>query len=328
MRRRTVWLSILLRTLAGLLILTTPAMVTGACGSVAPESGFPAPTSGSTMAASPSTVSTAAVTSAASAMSTIPAAAPISTTGTMEPVTLPPEPGAPVTITVLYDNTALRSGTRADWGFSCLVTGLKRTILFDAGKDGDILLFNMEALGVGPEDVDVVVLSHEHSDHTGGLDRIVVQNDRITVYYPASSSAASISRAQAAGAALVPVDAPTSIGEGVLVTSPLGAPAESALVVHTPEGPVLITGCAHPGIVEMVRAASDLVSARVFAVLGGFHLVSCSGDQVGRIIEGLKELGVERCGPAHCTGEAATAQIKAAFGEGFIEMGVGTVIVF
>ena len=78
----------------------------------------------------------------------------------------------------------------------------------------------------------------------------------------------------------------------------------------------------------MATVASDLVDEPVFAVLGGFHLLSRSADEVDSIIQRLKELGVERCGPAHCTGEAATASMGAAFGEGLIEMGVGSIIAF
>jgi len=229
---------------------------------------------------------------------------------------------------VLYDNTTLRPDTQAAWGFSCLVEGLDKTVLFDTGRDGDILLANMEALHVRPEAVDVVVLSHGHGDHTGGLAQFVAVNPDVTVYYPASSSVAAIGRAQAAGASLAPVDAPVSICEGLIVTSPLGSPAESALLIDARQGYVLVTGCAHPGIVEMVAAASDLVDGPISTVLGGFHLTSHSVGQVERIIQGLRELGVERCGPAHCTGEAATAQLKAAFGDGFVEMGVGATIVF
>jgi 7,8-dihydropterin-6-yl-methyl-4-(beta-D-ribofuranosyl)aminobenzene 5'-phosphate synthase len=78
----------------------------------------------------------------------------------------------------------------------------------------------------------------------------------------------------------------------------------------------------------MVTAAVDLVGEPVFAVVGGFHLLSHSAGDVDRIVEQLRQLGVERCGPAHCTGEAATARMRAAFADGFIEMGVGSIITF
>lgn len=234
----------------------------------------------------------------------------------------------PVTITVLYDNTAGALGTQADWGFACLVEGLERTVLFDTGADGGILLSNMEALGIDPRVIEVVVLSHEHGDHTGGLAQVVAVNPEVTVYYPASFSEAVVASAREAGTVLVPVEMVVSVCAGISVTNPMGSPSESALVIDTAEGLVVLTGCAHPGVVEMVAAASELTGEAIFAVLGGFHLTSRSAGHVERVIEGLKQLDVERCGPAHCTGEAATAQMRAAFGEGFVEMGVGATITF
>ena len=209
-------------------------------------------------------------------------------------------------MTVLYDNRAPTSGTRADWGFSCLIRGYEQTVLFDTGADGEILMHNMEVLGVDPGEIDAVVLSHDHSDHTGGLDALLVANPTVTVHRNSS----------------------TAICPGIVMTAPMGSVGESGVVLETESGPVLITGCAHPGIVEMVKAASALAGRPVVTVMGGFHLASASADDVERIIRELTALGVERCGPAHCTGEAATSRMRAAFAAGFIEMGVGSVVTF
>ena len=236
-------------------------------------------------------------------------------------------PGA-VTVTVLYDNTVALPGTRADWGFACLVTGFEQTVLFDTGADGGILTSNMEVLQIVPQDLDVVVLSHEHGDHIGGLGAVVAQNPDITVYHPSSFSERSTAAAREAGATLVPVEGAVSPGEGLTVTAPTGSPKESALLLETAQGQVLVVGCAHPGVVEMVKAASDLTGRPVLAVLGGFHLLSHSVGEVDRIIQSLRGLGVERCGPAHCTGEAAIARLQDAFGDGAIEMGVGSRVTF
>ncbi len=259
----------------------------------------------------PSTAATIVATSMTS--STAPAGAP---TGAQ----------ATVTITVLYDNTATYPGTRADWGFSCLVEGLAKTVLFDTGNDGDILLSNMEILQIDPEDIDVVVLSHDHDDHIGGLAQIVAANPDVTVYYPASFSAEALHSAQAAGASLAPVENAVSVCPGLTVTGPSGSPGESGLLIDTAQGWVLVVGCAHPGVLEMTASASQSVGEPVFAVMGGFHLMSDSAQRVDQVIQGLRELGVERCGPAHCTGEAAIAHIDAAFAGEAIEMGVGAAI--
>ncbi len=147
------------------------------------------------------------------------------------------------------------------------------------------------------------------------------------MYYPASFPEGFAREAREAGATPIPVEAPCAVCRHVTVTAPLGGSTEeSGLVVDTAEGPVLITGCAHPGIATMTRAAAELGDGSVNAVLGGFHLTSRSVAQVAAVIDDLEQLGVRRCGPAHCTGAAATAQMMKAFGEGFIHMGVGAVV--
>jgi len=234
-----------------------------------------------------------------------------------------------VTLTVLYDNHASPPGTTADHGFACLVEGLEKTVLFDTGGSGTILLDNMQALDIRPDDIDIVVLSHEHRDHIGGLAQLLTRNPDIDVYYPVSFSDGFARSARASAASVVPVETPESLCPGLSVTGLLGdSPKELGLVIQTAKGAVLLTGCAHPGIAAMTEAASELVDGPVIAVLGGFHLSSRSAAQVDEIISRLKKLGVRQCGPAHCTGDAATAQMRRAFGEGFIEMGVGTVVIF
>ena len=274
-------------------------------------------------AAAPGSDAGAPVSSASTEVS-----APVSSASTevSAPVSVPSR--VPVTFTVLFDDHAVRPGTEAGHGFSCLVSGLEKTVLFDTGSEGDILLSNMEALAIEPGDIDAVVISHGHGDHTGGLVELLGESPAVTVYYPATCTGAFVRLAREAGAALAPIDAAATVCAGILATAPLGDPSESALLVETAGGRVLLTGCAHPGIVEMARAASDLVGEPVRVVMGGFHLQSASAGQVDGIIQELKDLGAEACGPAHCTGEAATARMEAAFGAAAFEMGVGASIVF
>ena len=74
-----------------------------------------------------------------------------------------------IRITVIYDNNPGMMGLEADWGFSCIIWGLDRTILFDTGQQPSILMSNMAKLGINPKQVELIVLSHEHGDHIGGL---------------------------------------------------------------------------------------------------------------------------------------------------------------
>jgi len=303
--RARIWLRFL-----GSVLLLALATVYGACGTDS------APPVGGTVVFGSTTTVSASTASAGCETTNATASVPSTTAPT------------PVVITILYDNTGARPGTRGHWGFSCLIEGLEKTVLFDTGANGDILLANMEVLGVKPQQIEVVVLSHDHRDHTGGLASIVGRNPDITLYYPESFSPKTLASARQAGARLVPVAAAVSPCPGLTVTAPSGSPGESALLIHAAKGEVVVVGCAHPGVLEMAAAARQLAERSILAVMGGFHLSSRSAEQVENIIRGLREMGIERCGPAHCTGEAAIAQMKAAFHEGFIEMGVGSSITF
>ena len=91
------------------------------------------------------------------------------------------EGGAPmseksITLTVLYNNAPHDQRLTTAWGMACLVEGAVETVLFDTGDDGSVLLRNMKALGKSPADVTVVVLSHIHADHMGGLAEFLKQN--------------------------------------------------------------------------------------------------------------------------------------------------------
>jgi 7,8-dihydropterin-6-yl-methyl-4-(beta-D-ribofuranosyl)aminobenzene 5'-phosphate synthase len=89
---------------------------------------------------------------------------------------------------------------------------------------------------------------------------------------------------------------------------------------------VIITGCAHPGIVAIVEQAREVFAEPVRLVLGGFHLGGKSKAEIDAILRDFQRLGVEQVAPCHCTGEQAITQFAAEYGEDFIEAGVGRVI--
>jgi len=240
---------------------------------------------------------------------------------------VPPDPNVwPIEITVLYDNYALSDEYRTDWGFSCLIGGMERTILFDAGTYGNILLENMDALGVDAQAVDLAVISHDHLDHTGGLTAFLGRRTGIPVYLPRSSSTGLIQSVEARGATVLIPNEPMEICECVHLTGPLGtAIIEQALVLDTPKGLVVITGCAHPGIVSIITRAKEMLGKEVYFVMGGFHLVDTPDSQVRAIISQFRDLGVQKVGPSHCTGPRAIELFRQAYHRDFVPIGVGTI---
>jgi len=126
---------------------------------------------------------------------------------------------------------------------------------------------------------------------------------------------------------LVEVSDPLEILPGVHSTGQLsGRVIEQGLIVETSEGIVVITGCAHPGVVKMVRRAKEVVEDEVALVIGGFHLGESSQSQIRRIIAYFRELGVKQVCPVHCTGERAIAMFADDYGDDYVEGGVGRVI--
>jgi 7,8-dihydropterin-6-yl-methyl-4-(beta-D-ribofuranosyl)aminobenzene 5'-phosphate synthase len=233
----------------------------------------------------------------------------------------------PVTITVVYDNNGYRPGLETAWGFACAVQYGEESILFDTGGDGRMLLANMAALGLNPSDLDAVVLSHAHADHTGGLEAVLQANPGLTVYLLESFPAATKDKLRSLAAQTVEVDGPLEIRPGVWSTGQMGSEiAEQALVLQTDSGLIVITGCAHPGVLEMVRKAREVGRGEISLLMGGFHLGDANAATIRSVTIGLAELGIERIAPCHCTGENAVASIASAFGQGYQRCGVGLVI--
>lgn len=235
--------------------------------------------------------------------------------------------GPPLKFTVLYDNYVHQQGTRADWGFSCLIEGAEKTILFDTGTKPEILMHNVEALNADLKKVDLVVISHNHGDHTGGLTAVLERKPSVEVLFPVSFPAEFGRKVKEAGAGTRAVDKPVEICRHVYLTGEMGDQIkEMSLVLDTPGGLVIVTGCSHQGIVSILERAQEIVDKPIHLVFGGFHLGNTPDADVQRIIAAFKDLKVERCGATHCTGDRAIAQFRAAFGERYVPIGTGKVI--
>jgi 7,8-dihydropterin-6-yl-methyl-4-(beta-D-ribofuranosyl)aminobenzene 5'-phosphate synthase len=268
---------------------------------------------------------------------------------------------------------------RAEHGFSCLVEVEKdgRTVrlLFDAGLTPDGLIENMRRLEIAPGDVDIVVLSHGHWDHTTGMDGFVSAVGRTNVPVlihpefwsrrrlalpgrePVELPSTSKSALEGAGFDIVEQRQPSFLLDGSLLVTgevdrttdfELGFPIheayregrwqpdplildDQALVANVRgRGLVVLTGCGHSGIVNIVRYVRRLTGEdRVHAVIGGFHL---SGPLFEKIVaptcDALAELAPDHLVPSHCTGWRAIHAIAARFPDAFIQNSVGTRFTF
>ncbi len=233
----------------------------------------------------------------------------------------------PVTVRVVYDNYVHTPGMTADWGFSIVIGGLEKTVLFDTGTRPEIFKSNFSEMGIEASAIDVVVLSHEHGDHIGGLSAFLEMKTGIPVIMPDAFPSGFKKRMADAGMKPVMVKEPAMICRHLYTSGVFDFPlAEQALVLDTPKGLVVMTGCSHPGIVSMLEKIKASFNKNIYMVFGGFHLMNKSDQEMESIISRMKALGVEKCGATHCTGDKQIKIFREMFGSDFIDLGVGNTV--
>jgi 7,8-dihydropterin-6-yl-methyl-4-(beta-D-ribofuranosyl)aminobenzene 5'-phosphate synthase len=260
------------------------------------------------------------------------------------------DPVKALKVTVL--STMLAEDGIGEWGYAALVEVDGRRILYDTGARPSTVLDNARELGVDLSTVEDVVLSHNHDDHTGGLvtlrRALMGQNPRALsrvhvaggFFLPWSRGGPAIAAArplyEATGGTFVVHDKPFEIAPGVWLTGPVarqsaehnyppnllaqGAPAgnipdDQALVFETADGLVILTGCGHAGIVNLVEAARAITGgSTVVAAVGGLHLFNASDETLAWTGGQLKAAGLRYLLAGHCTGLEAVWRLRAALG--------------
>jgi len=239
-------------------------------------------------------------------------------------ISIEPEKGEKPEITLIsvYDNYQVDPELKTAWGFATIIKTPQESILFDTGGNSRILLSNMEKLGINPSSIKKVVISHIHSDHLGGLEGFLEKNPNVTVFIPISFPKSVKDMILQKKAKFVEISTPRKISDSIYTTGELyGPPEEQSMIIDSKKGLVIITGCAHPGIVDIVKQAKKLMKKdKVYLVLGGFHHppISC--------VKEFKELQVEKVAPSHCTGDLAREAFRKEYKENFIEYGVGKIV--
>jgi 7,8-dihydropterin-6-yl-methyl-4-(beta-D-ribofuranosyl)aminobenzene 5'-phosphate synthase len=234
---------------------------------------------------------------------------------------------SPVTIRIIYDNYVHERGLKSDWGYSIIVEGLEKGILFDTGTKPSIFESNFKKMGLDAGKIDLIVFSHEHGDHTEGLPAFTAMKKNIPVLIPASFSEDFKKKMVTSGLEPVLVKEPARICGNLYTSGEFAYQIpEQALVLNTRNGLVVMTGCSHPGIVEMLKQIKSVFNKNIYMVFGGFHLLDKSDQEMDSIIAELKSIGVVKCGATHCTGKKQIQLIRNAFGENFVELGAGNSI--
>ena len=231
--------------------------------------------------------------------------------------------GKRATITVVYDNQPYREDLVTSWGFSALIKVDGQNILFDTGGEGKILIKNMRKLNIPPKGIELVVLSHNHWDHTGGLLELIREGARPKVIL-LKSFPDKFKEEMRRFVKIEEITGPREIAPGVWTTGEMGSTIiEQSLIIKTDRGLIVITGCAHPGIASIVAKAKELLGGPIYLVMGGFHLRGSSEKEILEIAKEFKKLGVINLAPSHCTGDTALSIFSREFGKHLLNSGVG-----
>ena len=228
-------------------------------------------------------------------------------------------------ITIVYNNVSIDENLESGHGFSCFIECPDKKILFDTGDNPKKLRNNLEKLNILPEDLDILVFSHNHHDHIGGMDAILKNNFKGTLCFPNSFPKKFKDRIKNRQIRHFDVIQMEEIIENVYVGPEMFsffAPKEIPLTLVTEKGLVVITGCAHPGIARMLKKVKSILKKDIYLVLGGFHMEI--SPILSKVVSDMKELGVVRVAPCHCTGPMGTRLLEMEFKKDFAEVGVGT----
>lgn len=243
-----------------------------------------------------------------------------------------------IVFTILCNNASMSDSIFADHGFSCLIEAGGHTCLFDAGNNADKFMTNVNKAGVDCSGIDHIFISHVHNDHMGGLFDILDKCNKPTLCMPVSyprqegesfgeqadkDYAAMLDQLRPFVSEIVQSQDLVNLGDDFYTAGVIDKQShEQALIIPTSRGMTIITGCAHPGILEIVRHAKEMMKQDVYLVMGGFHLAPTDSTQVETIARELRQL-TKYIGPCHCTGENAQSIFRDIFGEDYIDIQAG-----
>jgi len=211
-----------------------------------------------------------------------------------------------IKLTVLVDNNSNVS-LHSPWGLSVFIETKNVSILFDAGPSPIALKENSITLGINLSvTCDLAVVSHEHGDHIDGFSYIATTNPNLTVCIPENMTQSSEERITNLGFDVKKYQATTVIFPGIAIIGQLnGPPYEQALAVNVKNfGLVVVVGCSHPGVENIVtKAVKELDAYDPYLVIGGFHLATASERTISNTVESLLKLGLQKIYPIHCSGD-------------------------
>lgn len=274
-----------------------------------------------------------------------------------------------VRLVCLVDNTVQRgSELWGEHGLSFWIETDHGSVLFDTGRTGSVLWHNLGLLGRSLQEASALVLSHAHTDHTGGLVAVLEAKPGLPLhanpdifgprfslkdgrYRPIGLNMTQAELAQLTGLHLSRTPAEVlpgvwTTGEIIQRTEPEGRSAshfvpagdgwqpdpyrdDLSLIIEAPEGLVVVCGCCHAGLLNTLIHVRRAFDQPIAAVTGGTHLESADNEHLRRVVQILREsYGSPRLYLNHCTGERAYVALASAFGDRVKPCPAGSVLDF
>lgn len=235
-----------------------------------------------------------------------------------------------VRITTIVDNDVWKKGLASGWGLSFFVESFsddkKHSVLMDTSGSFKTFFKNALKLGLDPSVVEAVLISHWHRDHCGALSQVLSLLKPQTPVYLPSENIVGIREIRGACGFPVVCHKPIEFVNGMMSTGEvLGGLSEHSLLINVKGELAVLTGCSHPGLVNVLERAQKVSSIEeVYAVMGGFHI---SGINEGLKMGGfLRKLNVRLVSPCHCTSDDAKQAIAKVMGERYVKNGSGKII--
>lgn len=197
-----------------------------------------------------------------------------------------------------------------NWGISFLIN---EDVLFDTFGKPQTLLNNIKEKNIDISKIKHIIISHEHWDHTSGLWDILTLNNMAIVYVCSHTDNTIKERIKSYGVTLKEIDSACKITENIYTTGELskdGNLYEQCVYIKTEKGIVLVTGCAHPGIIKIIKKTKQESGDNIYAVIGGLHLKDSTIKDIENVVSELKKMNINFFVPLHCTGKIAVDLFK------------------
>lgn len=271
-------------------------------------------------------------------------------------------------VTLIENNLGSQEDLFAEHGLSIYIEADDKKILFDTGQSGDFI-DNAKKLKINLKELDVVVISHGHYDHSGGLKRLLEEikptaklylgegffNPKYSLRengnyeYTGNSFDRDFLKEKKIETIFIKDDI-KYISENIFIISNFVRDQtfentndtmflkeadgyekdpfydEITIGIKMDKGLVVIVGCSHVGIVNILETIIQRTGQMVYAIIGGMHLVKEDDQKINKIIDYLKEKEINLIGACHCTGKQGETMLSQQLGDRFINNNTGDIL--